>query len=225
MGSVHPRAGGEHYSPPVDVQGYGGSSPRGRGTRHCDADIYVVLRFIPARAGNTHPRRPFERSGAVHPRAGGEHSRSRCCASNSIGSSPRGRGTHAEETERLNLFRFIPARAGNTASTSRGDMQLPVHPRAGGEHFGSVPPGVVEFGSSPRGRGTRRGLPSAALARSVHPRAGGEHGSVGQPRIAHDGSSPRGRGTRWRCNYCSSHNRFIPARAGNTGRAVHPCAA
>ena len=65
---------------------------------------------------------------------------------------------------------------------------------------------------------------------SVHPRAGGEHfGQSPRPRNL-SGSSPRGRGTLPGRGVVGQADRFIPARAGNTGlpsgsarpRAVHP---
>ena len=92
------------------------------------------------------------------------------------------------------------------------------------------------FGSSPRGRGTRRPgygahhrgrfIPARAgntLAfrvlnsrLPVHPRAGGEHISDRARGVVRIGSSPRGRGTPGRGAGTHRDQRFIPARAGNT---------
>ena len=71
---VHPRAGGEHRPPPGTVAVPNGSSPRGRGTQQPLDRLDGQLRFIPARAGNTHASRPSRPPAPVHPRAGGEHS-------------------------------------------------------------------------------------------------------------------------------------------------------
>ena len=112
---VHPRAGGEHSSSAVRNAWRTGSSPRGRGTLGCADGIAYVVRFIPARAGNTTGRRRTACRPPVHPRAGGEH-----CAASSIhfliaGSSPRGRGTRPPSIGPAQTTRFIPARAGNTS--------------------------------------------------------------------------------------------------------------
>ena len=53
-----------------------------------------------------------------------------CTARKSIGSSPRGRGTHLA----VRGGRFIPARAGNTLVSAVDDQLYRLHPRAGGEH-------------------------------------------------------------------------------------------
>ena len=108
----------------------------------------------------------------------------------------------------------------------------------------------MQYGSSPRGRGTpserptwprvRRFVPALAgntppppsrtCATPVHPRVGGEHiCSIASP-CARVGSSPRGRGTPVPHGLRRVHQRFIPAWAGNTtdraslrdGLTVHP---
>ena len=91
---VHPRGRGEHLTPP----GYGtrqdGSSPRARGTLHCQPRWHIGCRFIPAGAGNTCPAAGRSRPRPVH---------------------PRGRGEHGPDSKpRTVLKRFIPAGAGNT---------------------------------------------------------------------------------------------------------------
>ena len=72
-GPVHPRAGGEHNLPRPSHSMHTGSSPRGRGTRCADNGADEVLRFIPARAGNTDCGGLGTRLTTVHPRPGGEH--------------------------------------------------------------------------------------------------------------------------------------------------------
>ena len=113
---VHPRTGGEHSSScPVWIPNTG-SSPHGRGTPvHGDVAAPIV-RFIPARAGNTCSARSFCTTRAVHPRTGGEHMR--LCASLGFahGSSPHGRGTRRQSGIVFIIGRFIPARAGNTVA-------------------------------------------------------------------------------------------------------------
>ena len=237
--AVHPRAGGEHTTRSASFLIHSGSSPRGRGTRVPRATEAATTRFIPARAGNTCSQTGVRKRYSVHPRAGGEHGSRTSTSICRAGSSPRGRGTPFDRARGDRRRRFIPARAGNTSSSARPPARPAVHPRAGGEHAPAGPfasaPGerfavhpraggehtgmstliYARYGSSPRGRGTRR-LVLAEVDRarfiparagntcsessqpdksSVHPRAGGEH-ELSQ--IGHDtagGSSPRGRGT------------------------------
>ena len=199
---VHPRAGGEHAL---------GRGSHGR-----------VRRFIPARAGNT----PDMEGQPV----------------TTTGSSPRGRGTQEARHPCESRHRFIPARAGNTRAMAPMSGVFPVHPRAGGEHTNptTTPRGYI--GSSPRGRGTHtwshafgrlhrfiparagntRRSPASAASSSVHPRAGGEHSTREPRKIQAHGSSPRGRGTPRDAGRVRRRGRFIPARAGNTGRPNRP---
>ena len=113
--TVHPRAGGEHQKAILHAKLDDGSSPRGRGTRGRRRGRRRPRRFIPARAGNTRGAVEDGLGQPVHPRAGGEHAFSVSTAVSNAGSSPRGRGTQAHAIRALELQRFIPARAGNTA--------------------------------------------------------------------------------------------------------------
>ena len=135
------------------------------------------------------------------------------------------------------LRRFIPARAGNTATESSQSENVSVHPRTGGEHLWCAFRRISGSGSSPHGRGTqapgiraahkRRFIPARAgntLAyrivnnlETVHPRTGGEHCGHGGNAGKSAGSSPHGRGTPLRSSRLHFGLRFIPARAGNTG--------
>ncbi len=114
--TVHPRARGEHATSrrksPFDF----GSSPRTRGTRPGRLGQRLVVRFIPAHAGNTPSPATRPPLATVHPRARGEHSCSTGRYSVTGGSSPRTRGTLAQLLAPDSLGRFIPAHAGNTAS-------------------------------------------------------------------------------------------------------------
>ena len=113
-----------------------GSSPRARGTRYRPAVGRAIVRFIPARAGNTRVARADAASyGSVHPRARGEHcGHARSLSVRPHGSSPRARGTRQQPPASSTSRRFIPARAGNTARHRGTDRLRPVHPRARGEH-------------------------------------------------------------------------------------------
>ena len=210
----------------------------------------LLLRFIPACAGNTTRSSRLPVCLPVHPRVCGEHSFAASIFSFVPGSSPRVRGTLSTLHPHHIGLRFIPACAGNTWIALDSRPRSAVHPRVCGEHYPRGERQVVAIGSSPRVRGTRRsrqgvhtmsrfipacaGNTPAARSRSrpasVHPRVCGEHDKRAFMRFTQSGSSPRVRGTRrwrttgrWPC-------RFIPACAGNTqrpyqifqSRSVHP---
>ena len=152
-----------------------GSSPRVRGTRRWGTACHVVLRFIPACAGNSartnagvqivHGSSPRVRgTRRQHPRP---HRRERfipACAGNSRwvnlvnaagnGSSPRVRGTRQHPTRLRRRMRFIPACAGNSKRCRRRAGAHPVHPRVCGELDRAIRRTCRVDGSSPRVRGT-----------------------------------------------------------------------
>ncbi len=197
-----------------------GSSPRVRGTLGDVIRQPLAERFIPARAGNTAVLRLSPVHGAVHPRACGEHVVVALERGDLDGSSPRVRGTRPSSLPSQASGRFIPARAGNTATARSTSSFRTVHPRACGEHRSAMSAGNVQPGSSPRVRGTlyiqqrfdlssrfipaRAGNTKTIIALisipSVHPRACGEHAAA-EPPLSWD-------------------TRFIPARAGNTPSMV-----
>ena len=131
----------------------------------------------------------------VHPRARGEHYGMGIAAAPGGGSSPRTWGTRGGQGGVGVGRRFIPAHAGNTFHFHGGHVAAEVHPRARGEHTGTVSAFAFAAGSSPRTRGTRehaaigshirRFIPAHAGntcrfresgdANPVHPRARGEH--------------------------------------------------
>ena len=212
-----------------------GSSPLARGTHDAFVRMLEADRFIPARAGNTaarnppnglrpvHPRSrgehpegaPCARHAAVHPRSRGEHPRRVVLKPIRIGSSPLARGTRRAELPGRCPDRFIPARAGNTTSSSSAGRTFAVHPRSRGEHPTRVDSTASSSGSSPLARGTRgvhlhdlgapRFIPARAgntarleaqpRALTVHPRSRGEHVLAPVRELLGVGSSPLARGT------------------------------
>ena len=192
---VHPRACGEHGSRLASRRMAVGSSPRMRGTLLILILAFDAKRFIPAHAGNTASRLRRSRKRAVHPRACGEHVLCLLVFGNGVGSSPRMRGTLPRDADQVRVGRFIPAHAGNTASSIHRRPCCPVHPRACGEHYPLDAPALPKPGSSPRMRGTlpppaqhrgdvrfipaHAGNTTSAVVRlrccTVHPRACGEH--------------------------------------------------
>ena len=234
--AVHPRSRGEHNYCGSAVRYVRGSSPLARGTHHALPQDVHIIRFIPARAGNTRTRPRSAGSTSVHPRSRGEHLAFPGPGGEVIGSSPLARGTLHRSDRRRTDDRFIPARAGNTRSTRPSPRGGPVHPRSRGEHVVNVLPLCLENGSSPLARGTHmptaaeqtagRFIParagnteteaSSSRIASVHPRSRGEHGPENAFRHLSTGSSPLARGTRFNRDRQDRDYRFIPARAGNT---------
>ena len=241
---VHPRSRGEHHVVPDDLDLDDGSSPLARGTPWRSLSITGLLRFIPARAGNTSPACRVWRPASVHPRSRGEHLKDQRLVDLPHGSSPLARGTRRLEDPIPRIERFIPARAGNTRSRSPPSPPRPVHPRSRGEHATSAAVTPPSTGSSPLARGTHehsvaglaplRFIPARAgntcrrqsMSRSgpVHPRSRGEHDPVA-PGPGHEGgSSPLARGTQRMATGHRPPGRFIPARAGNTRVSAALCA-
>ena len=134
--AVHPRGCGERYKEWSDAEQPGGSSPRVRGTPAGTMLMIVVLRFIPAGAGNAPSQLRHQRMTAVHPRGCGE------------------RG--ATVTAPVIHKRFIPAGAGNAEGDHQRPMPRSVHPRGCGERIHLPIRRATRAGSSPRVRGTRR---------------------------------------------------------------------
>ena len=110
---VHPRARGERGGEKGRDPPENGSSPRARGTADGATDAPLLIRFIPARAGNGASRQKRRVDAAVHPRARGERIEAQMHARRLDGSSPRARGTVATGWGATTSQRFIPARAGN----------------------------------------------------------------------------------------------------------------
>ena len=177
-------------------------------------------------------------SPTVHPRSRGEHCPSSTVCAEIAGSSPLARGTRGPRGDAHADARFIPARAGNTAPRPRRSAGRTVHPRSRGEHSRGAAALRNRYGSSPLARGTpavprarerrlrfipaRAGNTSAiamlATTPPVHPRSRGEHQNPLLGTLQPAGSSPLARGTHRQPDGLGRAPRFIPARAGNTGR-------
>ena len=133
-----------------------GSSPRLRGTHQADHGRGQCARFIPASAGNTKLGQIEISFFTVHPRVCGEHHSGRLRWHDSVGSSPRLRGTRLGPLNRWVRWRFIPASAGNTRAPGPTSRSWSVHPRVCGEH-GEIDQVAADLdGSSPRLRGTQK---------------------------------------------------------------------
>ncbi len=197
---VHPRVRGERIRTDPARDFVIGSSPRTRGTPEATGHVAVLVRFIPAYAGNASRAGARAGRGAIHPRVRGERALPASVVGSSDGSSPRTRGTRRRPGARAAPRRFSPAYAGNAAPSRAGTPRAPVHPRVRGERAVVGHERYGRDGSSPRTRGTRRR-------------------DAARPRPA--GSSPRTRGTRRVHPAQPAERRFIPAYAGNAA-ACHP---
>ena len=233
---AHPRVGGENPVTSSSNRHPPGSSPRGRGKQDPRAVVADIAGLIPAWAGKTVPRGRIAVSVSAHPRVGGENPASTLGVSMGAGSSPRGRGKHPGHYSPPSRLRLIPAWAGKTMSVSFVVGAAGAHPRVGGENIQAAVSVVVEWGSSPRGRGKRRSFPDRGNAkglipawagktldpricqagRAAHPRVGGENVVAETKNFSRAGSSPRGRG-KPRSHKRKEHwPRLIPAWAGKT---------
>ncbi len=207
---VHPRACGEHLDILNVRSGDNGSSPRVRGTYSGIELDSLMIRFIPARAGNIQLCVDCVIQKPVHPRACGEHILRRDAVPRCDGSSPRVRGTYS-------------------ATRCRSAIAT-VHPRACGEHGPLQRLWRAAHGSSPRVRGTYANCNARHTGQRFIPARAGNICVLGQFYDRCLGSSPRVRGTYRSDNAAPSSRRFIPARAGNipsqriysAPHAVHP---
>ena len=211
-----------------------GLSPRSRGSQNESFASAKEERSIPALAGK--PRYVLRGShlGQVYPRARGEAIVNLDNAIETLGLSPRSRGSRFGMWRAGRPIRSIPALAGKPSSQVRRARFCKVYPRARGEA------GLEDLfrrpgeGLSPRSRGSRRSppprrgprgsipalagkpwrKPSPSLRVWVYPRARGEapRGKVGD--LSRQGLSPRSRGSRDELRADQRPPGSIPALAG-----------
>ena len=156
--TVHPRVCGEQGVRAFRVCPRVGSSPRVRGTDNVALLTVCLPRFIPACAGNSRRNARVNTQATVHPRVCGEQGVDVVRQDLDLGSSPRVRGTVYQSRYGCVAGRFIPACAGNRSLTSYIKVVPPVHPRVCGEQDGAIPRTTGSVGSSPRVRGTDKGV-------------------------------------------------------------------
>ena len=173
-----------------------GSSPRMRGKPSTRGLQGTRRRIIPAHAGQTTSGLPGSVTSSDHPRACGANVEMHASLGSHVGSSPRMRGKLRQQLHVPELFRIIPAHAGQTVS---------IVPRSFASRFA---------GSSPRMRGKllhaglqlaqHRIIPAHAgqtdlpilppLPNADHPRACGANYANHFVSCTISGSSPRMRG-------------------------------
>ena len=110
--------------------------------------------FIPDGAGNTRILAAVAPDEAVYPRWRGEHTTLSDSLDKYRGLSPLARGTLAQVLKCDVEWRFIPAGAGNTSSSSKSSTGFTVYPRWRGEHPAWRDFAEQGIGLSPLARGT-----------------------------------------------------------------------
>ena len=128
----HPRACGANASSHLVFAAAAGSSPRVRGKLELRATLAPPQRIIPARAGQTNPRRPVHGQNPDHPRACGANLNLPPYIDERYGSSPRVRGKLVRLLALRRSPRIIPARAGQTIISWLVATGSADHPRACG---------------------------------------------------------------------------------------------
>ena len=111
--------------------------------------------IIPAHAGLTAMSANCQTCVRDHPRACGAHRRIFTFLVQSSGSSPRMRGSLCIHLHVAGSIGIIPAHAGLTATPLTSCASTRDHPRACGAHKILVILFIIEFGSSPRMRGSQ----------------------------------------------------------------------
>ena len=152
----------------------GGSSPRVRGKRVIPFGFCGGGRIIPARAGQTNPRRPVHGQNPDHPRACGANLNLPPYIDERYGSSPRVRGKLVRLLALRRSPRIIPARAGQTIISWLVATGSADHPRACGANFHNVLRRNGTPGSSPRVRGKLVLQPLTQLIGRIIPARAGQ---------------------------------------------------
>ena len=154
---VYPRVGGGNPRFLKHLSNGGGLSPRGRGKQISIAIDHLLMRSIPAWAGETALRDDASDTTKVYPRVGGGNGVFLRFYDKCEGLSPRGRGKRSAAGRPVGITRSIPAWAGETRTRSWAAALIEVYPRVGGGNQDWRRGAIFEAGLSPRGRGKRRG--------------------------------------------------------------------
>ena len=173
---VYPRACGGTCRDSPRASSSMGLSPRVRGNRRADGQLYPVAGSIPARAGEPYTAFPSSSFVRVYPRACGGTRIGSTDGGTRKGLSPRVRGNPAPSTSHTTLPWSIPARAGEPPACTASVVVGRVYPRACG---GTAPQSAMLFlcsGLSPRVRGNLLVLAGLVVpGGSIPARAGEPH--------------------------------------------------
>ena len=234
---VYPRPRGGTFGVIVRMPGRKGLSPPTRGNRRRSSPYDMVMRSIPAHAGEPLASGGTPISRAVYPRPRGGTPPSPRAGREAEGLSPPTRGNPDGDPRPSKPFRSIPAHAGEPTRRKPCAREPRVYPRPRGgtrRPFGDVRPRV---GLSPPTRGNRirelvpnrerrsipahagepRGRAARAHGREVYPRPRGGTLILEESQIGCVGLSPPTRGNRRSSRDCAACARSIPAHAGEPG--------
>ena len=151
-----------------------GSSPRMRGKQYAVLQLLLVLRIIPAHAGQTWWSRRGSGRLPDHPRACGANGVAAVSVPDGHGSSPRMRGKRPPSPMVARSSRIIPAHAGQTVPVLRSSSSHSDHPRACGANLFNTSDELMRVGSSPRMRGKPRLHPTESPYRRIIPAHAGQ---------------------------------------------------
>ena len=129
---VYPRVGGGNGCALPATWAIGGLSPRGRGKLAITIASHLLVRSIPAWAGETAERNVGSNEKRVYPRVGGGNAGLVRLPGQLLGLSPRGRGKPGARGSGVAAGWSIPAWAGETTPPPRRTPAIPVYPRVGG---------------------------------------------------------------------------------------------
>ena len=196
-----------------------GSSPLARGLRDALLEAFPAIGIIPARAGFTRAWWVLSSAGADHPRSRGVYSRPGHSEGIPYGSSPLARGLRTPSPAATAAGGIIPARAGFTDASTRGN-----HAGAGSSPLARgllvlPPPAVEETRIIPARAGFTDRSRRPHRAHRDHPRSRGVYPLVVALPEQIDGSSPLARGLPEKTTQGGGSSRIIPARAGFTALA------
>ena len=191
-----------------------GPSPRVRGSLRVRPLRTLRHGTIPACAGEP---RHFLRLGAImgdHPRVCGGASSRGAARPRARGPSPRVRGSHRRNGQRLREIGTIPACAGEPSQSSPSALATWDHPRVCGGAREEKPENADKWGPSPRVRGSRKRVAQLLGGVGTIPACAGEP-NAGYNRASWLlGPSPRVRGSRLPVNAPDLFFGTIPACAG-----------
>ena len=234
--TVYPRVcGGIVVSVMPSLPGMG-LSQRVRGNRTMGAAVPVVVRSIPACAGESPAGRGPASTVEVYPRVCGGIDEAITATATTEGLSPRVRGNRSFLGFCSSRSRSIPACAGESHVQATMHHLLQVYPRVCGGIAGRRRPDRVLRGLSPRVRGNpqhqsrchgaNRSIPACAgesrrgcgrqFGDGVYPRVCGGIRFRGTSMQRVSGLSPRVRGNRWPPATIAKGQRSIPACAGES---------
>ena len=180
-------------------------------------------RIIPAYAGSTRAPCAAPSRTPDHPRIRGEHISCSRFVPAIMGSSPHTRGARVGRNGGRPKNGIIPAYAGSTRGSKRGEAEEWDHPRIRGEHLLTCRLILELAGSSPHTRGARRRRANPTSGMRDHPRIRGEHRLAELREGPRGGSSPHTRGARMDELINGLTGRIIPAYAGSTVDRRHCC--